>query len=119
MTNEINGDARREYCGSRYDEVQGFINDTHNASAATLAEWIKAGKYGNNPVRQTVIEACGGKYAEAQGIINGAGKTCTVKSGDTLSAIAWRNGTTVSAILAKNPSIKNANLIYAGQVIKL
>ena len=119
VTNEINGDARREYCGSRYDEVQGFINDTHNASAATLAEWIKAGKYGNNPVRQTVIEACGGKYAEAQDIINGAGKTYTVRSGDTLSAIASRNGTTVSAILAKNPSIKNANLIYAGQVIKL
>lgn len=119
VTNEINGDARREYCGSRYDEVQGFINDTHNASAATLAEWIKAGKYGNNPVRQTVIEACGGKYAEAQGIVNGAGKTYTVKSGDTLSAIASRNGTAVSAILAKNPSIKNANLIYAGQVIKL
>lgn len=119
VTNEINGDARREYCGSRYDEVQSFINDTHNASAATLAEWIKAGKYGNNPVRKAVIEACGGKYAEAQGIINGAGKTYTVKSGDTLSAIASRNGTTVSAILAKNPSIRNANLIYAGQAIKL
>lgn len=119
VTNEINGDARREYCGSRYDEVQGFIDETHNASASTLAEWIKAGKYGNNPVRQTVIEACGGKYAEAQGIVNGAGKTYTVKSGDTLSAIASRNGTTVSAIMAKNPSIRNANLIYAGQVIRL
>lgn len=119
VTNGINGDARREYCGSRYDEVQGFINDTHNASAATLAEWIKAGKYGNNPVRKTVIEACGGKYAEAQAIVNGVGKTYTVKRGDTLSAIASRNGTTVAAIMKKNPSIKNANLIYAGQVIKL
>lgn len=119
VTNEINGDARREYCGSRYDEVQGFINDTHDASAATLAEWIKAGKYGNNPVRKTVIEACGGKYAEAQGIINDAGKTYTVKRGDTLSDIASRNGTTVAAIMKKNPSIKNANMIYAGQVIKM
>ena len=103
----------------RRESKEGFINDTHNASAETIAEWIKAGKYGNNPVRQTVIEACGGKYAEAQAIINGAGKTYTVKSGDTLSAIASRSGTTVSAIMKKNPSIKNANLIYAGQVIKL
>ena len=66
-------------------------------------------------MRKTVIEACGGKYAEAQDIINGTGKTYTVRSGDTLGAIASRNGTTVSAILAKNPSIKNANLIYAGR----
>lgn len=120
VTNNINGDARRDYCGSRYDEVQGFINDTHGASAATLAEWIRAGKYGNNPVRQTVIEACGGKYQEAQDIINGNGgsKTYTVKSGDTLSGIAARYGTTYQAIAAKN-GISNPNLIYPGQVLTI
>ncbi len=116
VTNNINGDARRDYCGSRYDEVKGFINDTHDASASTLAEWIKAGKYGNNPVRQTVIEACGGKYQEAQDIINGKGKSTTyvVKSGDTLSGIAAKFGTTYQAIASKN-GISNPNLIYAGQ----
>lgn len=120
VTNDINGDARRDYCGSRYDEVQGFINDTHDASAATLSEWIKAGKYGNNPVRQTVIEACGGKYREAQDIINGKGKQTTyvVKSGDTLSGIAAKFGTTYQAIAAKN-GISNPNLIYPGQVLKI
>lgn len=120
VTNDINGDARRDYCGSRYDEVQGFINDTHDASASTLAKWIRAGKYGNNPVRQTVIEACGGKYREAQDIINGKGKQTTyvVKSGDTLSGIAAKFGTTYQAIAAKN-DISNPNLIYPGQVLKI
>src|SRR5690349_15017567 len=42
-----------------------------------------------------------------------------VKSGDTLSAIASRNDTTVQAILAANPQIKNANSIYVGQKINL
>ena len=114
VSNNINGDARRDYCGSRYDEVQGFINDTNNASAETLAEWIKAGKYGNNPVRKTVIEACDGKYQEAMDIINGKGKTYTVKSGDTLSGIAAKFGTTYQAIASKN-GIGDPNLIYAGQ----
>lgn len=119
VNNNINGDARRDYCGSRYDEVQGFINDTHDASASTLAEWIKAGKYGNNPVRQTVIEACGGKYQEAQDIINGKGgsKTYTVKSGDTLSEIGAGLGVNWKDIAAKN-GISSPYTIYPGQVLK-
>ena len=41
--------------------------------------------------------------------------TYTVKSGDTLSEIAMKYGTTVSNIVALNPIIKNPNLIYHGQ----
>lgn len=41
----------------------------------------------------------------------------TVQGGDSLGRIARSNGTTVSAILALNPSIRNANLIYPGRVI--
>jgi LysM repeat protein len=47
------------------------------------------------------------------------GTTYTVQKGDTLRKIAARHGVTVSDILAVNPQIKNANLIYAGQVINL
>lgn len=43
----------------------------------------------------------------------------TIKKGDTLTAIAKRNGTTVKALLAKNPQIKNANKIFVGKKIKL
>lgn len=44
--------------------------------------------------------------------------TYTVKSGDTLSAIARRYGTTVAAIVAEN-NISNPNLIYVGQVLRI
>lgn len=42
----------------------------------------------------------------------------TVKKGDTLSAIAARYKTTVAKLIKDN-GIKNANLIYAGQKIKI
>ncbi|MBK9258556.1 MAG: DUF3380 domain-containing protein [Polyangiaceae bacterium] len=42
-----------------------------------------------------------------------------VKSGDTLGAIASRYDTTVQAILAANPQIKNPNAIFVGQQIKI
>lgn len=42
----------------------------------------------------------------------------TVKTGDTLSAIAKKYNTTVSSIVKKN-NIKNPNLIYPGQKIKV
>lgn len=44
--------------------------------------------------------------------------TYTVKRGDTLSAIAKKYGTTVKAIAAEN-GIKNKNLIYVGQKLKI
>ncbi len=43
----------------------------------------------------------------------------TVQPGDTLSAIAYKYGTTVDAILAINPEITNPNLIQVGQIIKI
>lgn len=45
-------------------------------------------------------------------------QTYTVKKGDTLSAIAKKYGTTVQALAKKN-GIKDANKIYAGQVLKV
>jgi LysM repeat protein len=48
-----------------------------------------------------------------------AASSVTVKPGDTLSKIAAANGTTVQAIMAANPSIKDANKIAAGQTVKL
>ena len=42
-----------------------------------------------------------------------------IVKGDTLSAISKKYKTTIKAIMALNPSIKNKNLIYAGQIIKI
>ena len=43
----------------------------------------------------------------------------TIKRGDTLSTIAARFGTSVSNLMALNPQIKNANLIYEGHSIRI
>ncbi len=47
------------------------------------------------------------------------GRSYTVQSGDNLSTIARNNNTTVDELMRLNPSITNANLIYAGSVINL
>ena len=43
----------------------------------------------------------------------------TVKKGDTLGAIAQKYNTTVAMLMSLNPQIKNANLIYVGDTIRL
>jgi LysM repeat protein len=45
--------------------------------------------------------------------------TYTVVRGDTLRKIADRLGLALADLIASNPQIRNANLIYAGQVIYL
>lgn len=111
------GVDRKKALGSRYNEVQDFINHIASASASTLAKEVWAGKYGNGNTRKTVL---GARYDEVMKAVNGTGttKTYTVKSGDTLSGIAAKYGTTVAKLQSKN-GIKDANKIYVGQVIKL
>lgn len=46
-------------------------------------------------------------------------ETYVIKSGDTLSAIAKRYGTTVDKIMAANPYIKNKNKIYTGNTLQI
>ncbi len=47
------------------------------------------------------------------------GQSYTVQRGDTLRIIAARFGTTVDNLLALNPEIRDPNLIYVGQVIRV
>lgn len=42
-----------------------------------------------------------------------------IKKGDNLTKIAKANGTTIQELLKANPNIKNPNLIYAGQTLKI
>lgn len=62
------GNERKKSLGSRYNEVQEFINHISKASANTLASEVKAGKYGNGDTRKTVL---GSRYDEVQAIVNG------------------------------------------------
>lgn len=43
----------------------------------------------------------------------------TVRKGDTLWGIAKRHGAALTALIAANPQIKNPNLIYPGDRVKL
>jgi LysM repeat protein len=54
-------------------------------------------------------------YLKSQPII----QDYTIRSGESLTVIAKRMNTTVGSIMAVNPQIKNANVIQAGQVIKV
>lgn len=114
-----NGDARKSALGSRYDEVQSMINHINSASAQTLAEEVWAGKYGNGEIRKIVL---GSRYDEVQKIVtNGSGSSAryyTVKSGDTLSGIAAKYGTTYQKLASLN-GIANPNKIYVGQKIRV
>lgn len=113
-----NGDARKTALGSRYDEVQEFINHISTASASTLASEVWAGKYGNGNTRKTVL---GSRYDEVMAVVNGSTSSTTVytvKSGDTLSGIAAKYGTTYQK-LAEINGISNPNKIYVGQKITI
>lgn len=66
-----NGTARKSALGSRYDEVQGFINHISTASVQTLAKEVWAGKYGNGDTRKVVL---GSRYDSVMKAVNGGGK---------------------------------------------
>ena len=88
---------------------------------AELAQECIDGKWGNGAVRKNKLTKAGYDYDAVQAEVNRLLKketTYTVKKGDTLSAIAKKYKTTVSAIAKKN-GIKNVNLIKVGQVLKI
>ena len=123
-----NGTDRKtnlEKAGYDYNAVQERVNEIlskdNKKSVTEVAKDVIAGKYGNGTERKEKLEAEGYDYDTVQAKVNellGANvtKTYTVKSGDTLSEIAFKYNTTV-AKLVKDNNIKNANLIYPGQKI--
>lgn len=111
-----NGADRKKNLGSRYDEVQNFINHIASADVNTLVDEVYAGMYGDGLTRQTVL---GSRYDEVQGAINAnSAQYYTVQSSDYLGKIAIQFGTTVDQLVAWN-NIANPDLIYVGQTIRV
>lgn len=132
-TANVTEDTATTYKVGDYIKVSSYYNASDDgiekaiikSNAGTILK-IKAGKH--NPY-------CFGKNGEATGWCNDgdirssepteaetavtAPEYYTVKSGDTLSKIATVYGTTTNAIMALNSKIKNKNLIYVGQVIRV
>ncbi|MGE7121570.1 LysM peptidoglycan-binding domain-containing protein [Peribacillus sp. NPDC046944] len=70
-------------------------------------------------IGQSIIVSGKATSTSATAAKSSSTSTYKVKSGDSLSKIASKNKTTVKALLALNPSIKNANTLRIGQSIKL
>lgn len=121
-----NGDTRKTVLGSRYTEVQNIVNAGSKKSNDEIANEVIAGKWGDGNTRKSKLQAAGYDYNTIQNLVNkklgvssgSSKKYYTIRSGDTLSEIAAANGTSVSQLCSWN-GIRNANLIYAGQKIRV
>lgn len=95
-------------------------NPVETKSTDELAQEVIAGKYGNGEDRKNAL---GSRYDEVQARVNeilGINQVeyYIVQSGDNLTKIANRYGTTVNQLVAWN-NIANANLIYPGQKLRV
>lgn len=125
-----NGEDRKNRLvaeGYNYDVVQARVNELSGIfskkSNEEIANEVLAGKWDNGSERKKKLQAAGYDYDVIQTIVNqksgvNSSKTYIVKSGDTLSGIASKFGTTYQEIAKKN-GIANPNKIYPGQVLKI
>lgn len=104
--------------------IKPTTKPTKKKSITKIADEVIAGKWGNGAERKAKLEAAGYDYNKVQKKVNeklsnnSGKKYYTVKAGDTLSAIAKKYNTTVDKLVKLN-NIKNANLIYAGQRLRV
>ncbi len=126
------GEDRKKALGSRYEAVQKIVNDKLNAkpvlkSIDEIAKEVIAGKWGTGDDRKAKLTSAGYDVDQVQAKVNelmGNKKSTsqatyyTVKSGDNLSSIAKKYGTTYQAI-AKLNGISNPNKIYVGQKLRV
>ncbi|WP_125607233.1 GH25 family lysozyme [Lapidilactobacillus bayanensis] len=122
IANKVSSGATRTKLLGKYAAgVQAIVNRklagaSVNITNIVLANETKAGHYGNGDTRKKLL---GSYYNGVQAVINkGAATYYTVKSGDNVSAIAAKYKTTVAKIVSLN-GLKNANLIYAGQKLRV
>lgn len=123
--NKFYGDATawQKYAGASGTPAPAPVDPLAGKSDAQLADEVIAGKFGDGDNRK---RALGNHYAAVQAIVNQklgasgtpAAQTYTVKSGDTLSGIAAKYGTTWQALQQIN-GIADANKIYPGQVLRV
>ena len=125
--NKFYGDANawRKYAGASGTPAPAPapapVDPLAGKSDAQLADEVIAGKFGDGENRK---RALGARYDAVQKLVNqklGGGhksRTYTVRSGDTLSGIAARYGTTWQHLQRIN-GIRNANLIRVGQVLRI
>ena len=111
-----NGEDRIRNLGTRYEEVQTYINHIWGTSTSNFVQELFSGRYGKGDVSKTVL---GSRYNDVQDQVNdGSAQYYTVQSGDTLSSIASKYGTSYQTIAQLN-GLSNPNLIYTGQRLRV
>lgn len=106
-----------------------LINDRNETSkplksVTEIAQEVINGQWGNGEYRKSRLNSAGYNYNEVQSKVNelmgatNSNITYVVKSGDTLSGIASKYGTTYQKLASYN-GISNPNIIRVGQVIKI
>lgn len=125
-----NGDDRKNRitaAGYDYNAVQAQVNAqlgaTSRKSNETIAAEVIAGQWGNGQNRTNKLRAAGYDPNIIQNLVNqklgsSGAQYYTVQSGDTLSGIAAKYGTSYQNIAAMN-GISNPNKIYVGQKIRI
>lgn len=107
--------------------LNGFneIFSSPKKSISQLAAEVINGKWGNGIARKNSLTNAGYDYNAVQSEVNRllnnsetTAKYYMVQSGDTLSEIAKKYDTTVNQLVSWN-NIKDANLIYTGQKIRV
>ena len=109
----------QDYCYVDYptiiknNKLNGF--DVKLKSVDVIAKEVLDGLWGVGEERKQKLTSAGYSYADVQKKVNELlkPKTYTVKSGDTLTAIAKANNTTVDKIVSDN------KLIYNGLILKV
>ena len=113
--------------GYNYDVIQAIVNKkvsaTSKKSNEEIAQEVIAGKWGNGTDRMNRLKTAGYDATAIQSIVNSKMKKSTaiyhtIKTGETLSGIALKYGTTYQQ-LAKINNISNPNVIYVGQKIRV
>lgn len=124
-----NGEDRKNrltQAGYDYNVIQDIVNKKAapvRKSNDQIASEVIAGQWGDGNSRKNRLEQAGYDYNTIQNIVNqklGASQAVyyTVRSGDTLSGIASKYGTTWQKLQAMN-GISNPNIIYAGQKLRV
>lgn len=117
----LNAEARKLILNNSQTDMVNLLNsynpswqDAGQSLGESLAYGLESAK---TTIQATVNEIMSLVGKGTTAAISSSGRSYIVKSGDTLSGIASRLGTSVSQLVSKN-GIKDKNKIYTGQILK-
>ena len=116
-------DGKNAICSPVNASDLQLVNTTPEKTVDELAKEVLEGKWGNGSDRKNRLTEAGYDYSAVQAKVNEMLKKeteeyYTVETGDTLSAIAAKYGTTYQHLTEIN-DLANMNLIFTGQKIRV